>query len=161
MLSFSLSTTVQQIRPFPNIEMLSLVFCVGFGVILLLFAALHVLLVGAAARSLILFAGGSSAAPSLFSACMRRNAELACFHHQPRYYLAGAAAGDLVLFAGGRNGTPNQNTVFAVVDIYNTSKRSWLAPITLSQPRADLAGAATADLLLFAGGFVNNTGKEV
>jgi hypothetical protein len=71
--------------------------------------------------------------------------------------LAGAAVGNLAVFAGGYKGITKN-----VMDIYDTATRSWLAPITLSQPRYGLAGAATADLLLFAGGFVNNnTGKEV
>jgi N-acetylneuraminic acid mutarotase len=68
--------------------------------------------------------------------------------------LAGAAAGNLILFAGGWNGSD----YFAVVDVFDTSTRSWLNTTNLSQPRCCLAGVAAGNLVLFAGG--QNTGEK-
>lgn len=65
--------------------------------------------------------------------------------------------GYLVLFAGGElapSGTSD------VVDVYNTSARSWLAPANLSQRREDLAGSAAGNLVLFAGGQASSAGEQ-
>jgi N-acetylneuraminic acid mutarotase len=71
--------------------------------------------------------------------------------------LAGAAAGNLVLFAGGRNGT---SPFSAVVDVFDTSTRSWLTPTNLSQPRYWLAGVAAGNIILFAGGETSSGEKQ-
>ncbi len=45
-----------------------------------------------------------------------------------------------------------QNTVFAVMDIYNFSSNTW-TNVSLSQARINLAATSVGNLAIFAGGY--------
>ena len=66
--------------------------------------------------------------------------------------LAAAGVGNFILFAGGSyHGSNNITTYYNTVDLYNTSTQTW-STSKLSVARNNLAGAATGNKILFAGG---------
>jgi hypothetical protein len=127
---------VQQLMRLLRSSVFSLDIRVGFGIILLLFASLG---------------RQPSVRGDTLVTLLTTNLS------QNRLYLAAAAEGGLILFAGGYN-DPEYS---AVVDMFDTSTRTWLAPTNLSQPRGFLAGAAAGSLVLFAGGFEESESEVV
>jgi hypothetical protein len=118
-----------------------------------------------AAGALVLFAGGLfefdsdsyslSRVVSVYNTTTKGRSS--AFLSQARFSLSGAAWGTKVLFAGGTTAQDpyrwTATTVASdVVDICDTANMSW-STAQLSQPRANLAGAAGGGKVLFAGGY--------
>ena len=76
----------------------------------------------------------------------------------PRGGLAAATIGNHVLFAGGWDATDSESNV---VDVFKVTENGVEAVtghgLSLSQPRADLAGASIGNYAVFAGGYANDS----